>query len=141
MIFLTIGTQVAFDRLVSAVDAWAGRRKRADVVAQIGPTDLQPKHIEWTRSLPRDLFRKELEAADVLVAHADIWIHGHRVLVEAPETTAGSLWGVQGLRRVAVVDGQHEPPLQRGGDLLHPRLQGQAHLGALALGQGYALLF
>ena len=72
MIFLTIGTQIAFDRLVTAVDAWAGRHGRADVVAQIGPTDLQPKYIEWTRNLPRDIFQKELEAADVLVAHAGL---------------------------------------------------------------------
>lgn len=72
MIFVTIGTQVAFDRLISAVDDWAGAHERRDVVAQIGPTSLQPRHIQWRQSLPRDRFQKEFEAADVLVAHAGL---------------------------------------------------------------------
>ncbi|HMB77844.1 MAG TPA: glycosyltransferase [Kiloniellaceae bacterium] len=72
MIFLTVGTQVAFDRLVAAVDAWAGAHGRRDVVGQIGPSHFRPDHMEWHESLPPADFRARLEAADVLVAHAGL---------------------------------------------------------------------
>jgi UDP-N-acetylglucosamine transferase subunit ALG13 len=72
MIFVTVGTQVAFDRLISAVDDWTRRRERNDVVAQIGPSKLEPKHIKWTQRLPRDQFLKEVQTAKVLVAHAGL---------------------------------------------------------------------
>jgi UDP-N-acetylglucosamine transferase subunit ALG13 len=70
MIFVTVGGQMPFDRLIRAVDRWAGDRERHDVVAQIGPSDLQPEYIQWTHSLTRDLFIKEIQNADYLVAHA-----------------------------------------------------------------------
>ena len=37
MIFVTVGTQLAFDRMIKAVDEWAGARGRTDVFAQVGP--------------------------------------------------------------------------------------------------------
>ena len=70
MIFVTVGGQMPFDRMILAVDRWARDRKRDDVVAQIGPSDLKPEHIEWTHSLTRDLFIMEIQKADCLVAHA-----------------------------------------------------------------------
>ena len=42
MIFVTVGHQMPFDRLIAAVDAWAGARGRSDVFAQIGTTSLRP---------------------------------------------------------------------------------------------------
>jgi len=72
MIFLTVGTQVAFDRLVAAVDAWSGERGREDVIAQIGPSQLRPRHMQWHARLSPERFRATLEAADVLVAHAGL---------------------------------------------------------------------
>ena len=45
MIFVTVGTQGPFDRLVRAVDKWAGMRARADIFAQTGPSDYQSEHI------------------------------------------------------------------------------------------------
>lgn len=70
MIFVTVGAQMPFDRLVSAVDAWAGRVSRSDVFAQIGPTSTFPKHIRWTQFLEPDQFRQKVAEADVVVAHA-----------------------------------------------------------------------
>jgi len=70
LIFLTVGTQMAFDRLVAIVDAWAAARDRVDVVGQIGPSALKPRHMEWHRSLPPARYREILEAADLVVAHA-----------------------------------------------------------------------
>ena len=69
-IFVTVGAQMPFDRMVRAVDAWAGERGRSDVFAQIGPTDYRPAHIEWVEFIEPDEFRQRVAAADVLVAHA-----------------------------------------------------------------------
>ena len=46
VIFVAVGTQLPFDRLIAAVDAWAGRTGRQDVLAQIGPSKLCPQFIE-----------------------------------------------------------------------------------------------
>lgn len=59
-----------FDRMVAAVDDWAGARGRSDVFAQIGETSLRPKHIEWTPLLDPDAFRAKVHASSILVAHA-----------------------------------------------------------------------
>ena len=47
MIFVTVGTQLAFDRLIGAVDAWAARTPGSDVFAQTGPGTYTPRHIEY----------------------------------------------------------------------------------------------
>ncbi len=59
-----------FDRLVRAVDEWAGARQRRDVFAQIGPTDWRPRHLAWTGFLEPEDFRRRVREASVLVAHA-----------------------------------------------------------------------
>ena len=68
-IFLTVGTQLPFNRLVRALDDWAARSPEADVTAQIG-NGLQPQDIDWKRFMPATEFRANFEAADVIVAHA-----------------------------------------------------------------------
>lgn len=70
MIFLTVGAQMPFDRLVKAVDEWAGKHRRRDVFAQIGPATWQPSNIPWKPFLQPDEFREKVQAARVVVAHA-----------------------------------------------------------------------
>lgn len=70
MIFVTVGAQMAFDRLVRTVDSWAGTRDKRDVFAQIGPTDFQPANIQWASFLSPDEYKERYEAADCIVAHA-----------------------------------------------------------------------
>jgi UDP-N-acetylglucosamine transferase subunit ALG13 len=70
VIFVTVGTQLPFDRLVKAVDAWAGEIGAAPAFAQIGDTEYRPAHMEWAAYLPSPLFRQRLEAASVIVSHA-----------------------------------------------------------------------
>jgi UDP-N-acetylglucosamine transferase subunit ALG13 len=69
MIFLTVGTQLPFDRLVSAVDTWAAQNG-SEVVAQIGNSGLRPDHLRWTRFMGAPEFRECFHAADAIVAHA-----------------------------------------------------------------------
>ena len=70
MIFVTVGAQMPFDRLVKTVDQWAVDRGRSDVYAQIGPTDYCPSKIQWTKFLGPEEFKRRFEAANVIVAHA-----------------------------------------------------------------------
>lgn len=70
MIFVTVGAQMAFDRLVGWVDAWAIAADRHDVVAQIGPSTLEPKRLQVLPFLDPPEFRRTMEAADVIISHA-----------------------------------------------------------------------
>lgn len=71
MIFVTVGSQMAFDRLVAAVDAWAGRRMPAlDVFAQIGPSSYQPRTLRYAQALSPAEFNATVAKADIIVAHA-----------------------------------------------------------------------
>jgi UDP-N-acetylglucosamine transferase subunit ALG13 len=70
MIFVTVGAQMPFDRLVRTVDQWARERGRDDVFAQIGLTDFRPTNIQWTPFLSTEEFNHRYESAEVIVAHA-----------------------------------------------------------------------
>ncbi|MBU0755585.1 MAG: glucuronosyltransferase [Planctomycetes bacterium] len=70
MIFVTVGTQIPFDRLVKAVDRWADLRDRTDLFAQIGPTSYEPKKLDWVSFLDAEAYAERLHGAQVLVAHA-----------------------------------------------------------------------
>ena len=69
MIFVTVGTQLPFDRMIKTVDSWAGR-SGADVFAQIGPGQYIPKHLKWTRTLRADECNARIQSAQAVVAHA-----------------------------------------------------------------------
>ena len=70
MILVTVGGQVAFDRLVRAVDGWAREAGRDDLFFQILDGDYEPKAGSFARSLPPAEFEERMRAADVLVSHA-----------------------------------------------------------------------
>jgi UDP-N-acetylglucosamine transferase subunit ALG13 len=70
VIFVTVGGQLPFDRLVHAVDQWAEQRRRADVFAQIGRSTTPPAHIQWEQFLSPDEFEAKAREAEVIVAHA-----------------------------------------------------------------------
>lgn len=72
MIFVTVGHQIPFDRMVRLVDEWAGRTRRRDVYAQIGETDYCPKHIAFEKYLSRSQFDACLERCSRVVAHAGV---------------------------------------------------------------------
>jgi UDP-N-acetylglucosamine transferase subunit ALG13 len=70
VIFVSVGTQLAFDRMIAAVDQWAGSRPHAHVFAQVGPTALEPQHIEYRRFLSPGECRERMDEAKAIVAHA-----------------------------------------------------------------------
>lgn len=70
MIFLTVGTQLPFDRLVKAVDAWAGRNTSVEVVAQVGAGTAPVSTIKTAKFFsPRDT-EQFFQRAEVVVSHA-----------------------------------------------------------------------
>jgi UDP-N-acetylglucosamine transferase subunit ALG13 len=70
MIFVTVGTDLPFDRLVRTVDAWAGETQRTDVFAQIGETAWRPTHIRFSKFLEPEEFRRCFNESTTIVAHA-----------------------------------------------------------------------
>jgi UDP-N-acetylglucosamine transferase subunit ALG13 len=74
MIFLTVGTQLPFDRLVRSVDRWCEQTKFSDVVGQLALRNTlgnyDPRHFRWVSFMePRD-FEHHFCIADIIVAHA-----------------------------------------------------------------------
>jgi len=72
VIFVTVGTQLPFDRLVRAVDEWAQRNSEHDVLAQIGPSDFRPKTIQWVDLLTPEETSQRIREAEAIVSHAGI---------------------------------------------------------------------
>ncbi|MFA9478197.1 glycosyltransferase [Phycisphaerales bacterium AB-hyl4] len=72
MIFVTVGTQLPFDRLVEAVDQWAAERQRDDVLAQVGESAYPAKAIRTVASLPPAEFQATFASASLVVAHAGL---------------------------------------------------------------------
>lgn len=70
MIFVTVGHQMPFDRLIRAVDEWAAIAKRTDVFAQVGDSPIQPSHVQYQQFMTPDEFRQKMSEASVIVGHA-----------------------------------------------------------------------
>nr|WP_309029495.1 glycosyltransferase [Pelagicoccus enzymogenes] len=69
-IFVTVGSDVPFDRLLVAVDEWAATTsKPVKIFAQIGNSDYQPAHFEYCKFLSPTEFKERLSGCDLVVAH------------------------------------------------------------------------
>ena len=69
MIFVAVGTQFSFDRLIQYMDEWARDNDEA-VFAQIGEGSYEPKHMQWERFLNGDQYNAKIKEASVFVSHA-----------------------------------------------------------------------
>lgn len=70
MIFVTVGSDIPFDRLIKAVDRWARERNRPDVFAQVGRGAWEPKFIPFAAMLEPPEFKARLAASRIVVGHA-----------------------------------------------------------------------
>lgn len=70
MIFVTVGSQMPFDRLIAAVDEWAGRRPCHEVFAQTAATSLHPLHMRCVRFMIPAEYSRALREANLIVGHA-----------------------------------------------------------------------
>ncbi len=73
MIFLTVGTQFPFDRLVRAVDEAVGRDLiDEDIFAQVGASSYQPMNFPAVVQLDKDQFDNRLRKASGVISHAGV---------------------------------------------------------------------
>ena len=71
MIFLTVGTQFPFDRLVKTVDQLLEEGAIQDeVFGQIGESTYQPRHFEAVASLEKRVFDERFRQASAVISHA-----------------------------------------------------------------------
>lgn len=70
MIFVSVGSQAPFDRLIRAVDEWARLRGRADVFAQIAKGAYPPTNMKFTDFVDPSEFKRLAQEAQLMVAHA-----------------------------------------------------------------------
>jgi len=69
MIFITVGTQAPFDRLIKVMDEWA-RENEAECFAQIYHADYQPKYIPFKEMLSEKEYNDIFQKATVIISHA-----------------------------------------------------------------------
>lgn len=74
MIFVTVGTQLPFERLIDAVDAFAASHPNEEIVAQTGEDAGAQKwnNLTLVRRLAPEDFAARVRAARLIVAHAGI---------------------------------------------------------------------
>ena len=70
MIFVSVGGELPFDRLIRAMDAYAALHPDEGFLAQIGAGRFEPAHMPWRRTLGRDAYAEALAGATLVVAHA-----------------------------------------------------------------------
>lgn len=70
MIFVTIGTQAPFDRLIKAIDEIAPQLNGEKVIAQVFESAYQVKNLETVGFLSPDAFNELFNEARLVVAHA-----------------------------------------------------------------------
>jgi len=73
MIFLTLGTNHPFDRMLKIVDRWCAEHPRETLFGQIyaGESDgYRPQHFKWVTHLPPEPYHQRMKDARFIVAHA-----------------------------------------------------------------------
>ncbi len=69
MIFVAVGTQFPFDRLIKAVDEWVGEHNET-AFAQIADGKYIPEHMQWERFIDSEVYNQKVEQASLVIAHA-----------------------------------------------------------------------
>jgi len=72
LIFVIVGSQkFPFERLIREMDRLVEKGVIQDeVVAQIGVSTYEPKHMKWHRFMDKENFDHHIENCDILVTHA-----------------------------------------------------------------------
>jgi UDP-N-acetylglucosamine transferase subunit ALG13 len=95
MIFVTVGTDQPFDRMVRVIDSWAAERERTDIFAQIGDGGWEPQAFPYANYLSPPEFMERFREARVIVAHAGMGTilsalhHGKPILVMPKKASLG----------------------------------------------------
>lgn len=69
-IFVTVGTDLPFDRLIGAIDAWAANNPNYSILAQIGNSDTIPEHMKYQRFVEPNEYKSIFSDSDLIISHA-----------------------------------------------------------------------
>ncbi|MDC8829553.1 glycosyltransferase [Alteromonas gilva] len=69
MIFVSVGTQLPFDRMIKLIDSWASEQDY-EIIAQIGDSEIQPKNISYQKYIPFQKFNELFNRAEIIISHA-----------------------------------------------------------------------
>lgn len=69
MIFVSVGTQLPFERLIQGMDEWAKSNPGTEVFAQIGSTRYRPVNMEFVSKMPPVDYLNKFVGASVVVSH------------------------------------------------------------------------
>ena len=95
MIFVTVGTDQPFDRMLRVIDAWARENNRKDLFAQIGRGAWTPEFIESVEFLEPREFKQRFNEASLIISHAGMGtilsalIQGKPILVMPKRASLG----------------------------------------------------
>jgi UDP-N-acetylglucosamine transferase subunit ALG13 len=70
MIFLTVGTQLPFERLVKCVDKFCQINPKIKVIGQIAKSQYKPLHFENHETLTIPEFSDFFDQAEIVISHA-----------------------------------------------------------------------
>jgi UDP-N-acetylglucosamine transferase subunit ALG13 len=70
LIFVTVGTQLPFERLIQAVDAWAESSLAEDVFVQLGETRYRPRHCRYAKFVEPQEWEACFQQASRIISHA-----------------------------------------------------------------------
>jgi len=70
LIFVTVGSQLSFDRLIRLVDDWAGLNPDEQIIVQSGETAFVPRHCRKIPFMENDEWEDLFQRADRIIAHA-----------------------------------------------------------------------
>lgn len=68
-VFVTVGSMLPFDRLISAMDAWAEKNPEVEVFAQIGESLIKPRFLQFDSMISPDAYRHNFQISDLVVSH------------------------------------------------------------------------
>lgn len=69
MIFVSVGTQLPFERLIKGMDDWTRTHPEVQVFSQVGKTTYQPCWMEFTRKLSPNDYMEKFLSASIIVSH------------------------------------------------------------------------
>lgn len=70
MIFVTVGSQLPFDRLIIAVDEWAALNTEIKVVVQAGKSNFISKYCQIKNYIDPAEWRQLVNEAELIIGHA-----------------------------------------------------------------------
>jgi UDP-N-acetylglucosamine transferase subunit ALG13 len=70
VIFVTVGTQLPFDRLIKAIDQWCLKNPEEEVFAQIGPSNFLPQNMRFSDFITPSEVEEYSKKSDLIIAHA-----------------------------------------------------------------------